>query len=172
MRAVDLRNRGKYLVLDILMVSGFLIVTTLLLRIIHGEFGVEFAYSSLVGILGGVIGLVIAVVITPFTSEERTQWSNLTSAIIGAVAGYGISILDDSISYVFKNANLLQNPILGIRTALFLSYGAFAMLYGFSYRRYYVTLDLDIDGKGKQRNSTKSLNPAKTNDKKVEASQN
>jgi hypothetical protein len=127
------------------MVSGFIVLTTLLLRTIHGEFGVEFAYSALIGVLGSIFGLVIAVVTTPFTSEERTQWSNLTSAIVGAVAGYGISILDDSVNYVFKDANLLQNPVLGVRTALFLSCGAFALLYGFSYRRYYVRLDLDID---------------------------
>lgn len=145
MRAIRLRNRGKYFVLDVFMVLGFAVVTTLLLRMIHGEFGVEFAYSALVGILGAVCGLVVAVVTTPFTIEERTQWSSLTSAIIGAVAGYGVSTLDDSITYVFKNANLLQNPILGVRTALFLSCGAFAMLYGFSYRHYYVRMDIDMD---------------------------
>jgi hypothetical protein len=87
MKASRLRNRGKYLALDVFMVSGFLVVTTLLLRLIHGEFGVEFAYSALVGVLGAVLGLFVAVVITPFNKEERTQWTNLTSAIAGAVAG-------------------------------------------------------------------------------------
>jgi hypothetical protein len=128
------------------MVVGFFAVTTLLLRMIHGDFDVEFAYSALIGVLGAVIGIVVAVIITPFTKEERTQWSNLTSAIVGAVAGYGISVLNDSINYIFKDANLLQSPILGARTALFLSCFAFAMVYGFTYRRYYVTLDLDMEG--------------------------
>jgi len=144
-RAKGLRHRGKYLVLDVLTLTGFFVVTVTILWMIHEGFSRQFAYSALVGVLGLVMGAVVAVVITPFTIEERAQWSNMTSAIVGVAAGYGISIVDDSISYLFKDARVFTDALLGVRVATFLVCFFLTLVYGFSYRRYYVTLDLFMD---------------------------
>ena len=145
MRPVRMRNRGKYLFLDLVIVSGFLVVMTALLWMIHRQFDERFAQSALVGILGLVLGSVIAVILTPFTAEESAKWSNLTSAILGAIAGYGIGFINDSVGYVFKDARLLKDPLLGARTAIFLCCTFFSLVYGFSYRRYYVSADLILE---------------------------
>jgi hypothetical protein len=144
-RSQKLRNRGKYLALDIAIVTGFFATVIFLLHLIHGGFGKDFAYSALLGILGMVLGLVIALVITPFTAEEGRRWTNLTSALAGAAAGYGAGTLDDSISYVFRDAHFLKDPILGTRVAIFVVCVLFGLIYGFSYRRYYVGQDLELD---------------------------
>jgi putative flippase GtrA len=130
--------------MDLFMVSGFLVVMTALLWMIHRQFDEHFAQSALVGILGLVLGTVLAVILTPFTAEESKKWSNLTSAIVGALAGYGLGFINDSVGYVFKDARLLKDPLLGARTAIFLSCTLFSLVYGFSYRRYYVSADLTL----------------------------
>lgn len=140
-----LRNRRIYLAFDLTTVVGFLATIVLLLRLIHGSFGTAFAFSALAGAAGGVLGMVIAVVITPFTLEEGKRWTHLGSAFAGAVAGYGIGILDDSIAYIFKDARLLTDQMLGLRVGVFVSCALFALVYGFTYRRYYVTLDLEFE---------------------------
>jgi hypothetical protein len=144
-RPVRLRNRGKYFVVDLVVISAFLVAMTALLWMIHHQFDEHFAQSALVGILGLVLGIVIAVILTPFTAEENKQWSNLTSAVVGAIAGYGIGIINDSVGYVFKGAHLLTDPLLGVRTAVFLCCTLFSLVYGFSYRRYYVSADLTLE---------------------------
>jgi hypothetical protein len=134
-------------------ISGFFALATTLLRMIHGSFDAAFASSALVGILGLALGAVVSVVMTPYSAEESTQWSNLSSAILGAVAGYGIKVLDDSVSYLFQKAHLFEDGIIGARVAIFLASFLFALVYGFSYRRYYVGLDLTLGHHSKNLDS-------------------
>jgi len=138
------RNRGKYLALDIAIVMGFFATVVSVLRLIHGSFEKDFAFSALLGVAGLVLGVVVAVVITPFTVEEGKRWTNLTSALAGVAAGYGVKTLDDSISYIFKDAHFLKDPAMGTRVAIFVVCTLFGLIYGFSYRRYYVGPDLGI----------------------------
>jgi drug/metabolite transporter (DMT)-like permease len=142
MERFQLQHRGKYIAFDFMAVPGFLAVTILLLRIVHGDFGRDFAISGLLGLLGGVLGAFTSLVITPFSAEERSQWSNVRSVLTGVVAGYGLSVLKDSVNYLFKDGHAFTDASIGIRAIVFLSYFAFAMIYGFSYRRYYVGIDL------------------------------
>ena len=101
-RARQLKHRGWYLVFDLTMVAGFFATTLVLLRLYHGAFGKDFACSTLVGITGCVVGAVIAVVITPLTTEERREWTTLTGALAGVIAGYGIKVVDELVAYLVK----------------------------------------------------------------------
>jgi hypothetical protein len=69
-----LQHRAVYLAFDLFTVAGFLSVNIVLLRIIHGSFNAEFAYSALIALTGLVLGAVAALIITPYSVEERTQW--------------------------------------------------------------------------------------------------
>lgn len=86
-------------------------------------------------------GTVIAVVITPLTAEERRGWTTLTSALVGVIAGYVIKVVDELVAYLVKAGHFLD-PILGLRFATFILCMLTSLAFGFSYRRYYVTLDL------------------------------
>ena len=119
MRPVRLRNRGKYLILDLIVTTGFPVVMTALLWMIHRKFDEHFAQSALVGILGLAVGIFIAIVLTPFTAEENTKWSNLTSAVVGAISKCSVGLWQLCWHYIFKDARLLKDPLLGARTAIF-----------------------------------------------------
>jgi hypothetical protein len=144
MERARLEHRGKYIAFDFVAAPGFLAVTIGLLRIVHGDFGREFAISGLVGVLGGVMGAFASLVITPFSAEERSQWSNVRSVLTGVVAGYGLSVMKDSINYMFKDGHAFTDASIGIRAIIFLSYFGVAMIYGFPYRRYYVGIDMRL----------------------------
>jgi len=146
-RARRLRHRGWYLAFDLALLTGFFGTTTTLLRLFHGAFGKDFAFSALVGLTGCAVGTVIAVVITPLTAEERRGWTTLTSALAGVIAGYGIKVADESIGYLVKTGSLLD-PLFGLRFATFVLCMLTSLAWGFSYRRYYVTLDLEFPSEG------------------------
>jgi hypothetical protein len=142
-RARRLKHRGWYLAFDLALLTGFFGTTATLLRLYHGTFGKDFAFSALVGLTGCAVGTVIAVVITPLTAEERRGWTTLTSALAGVIAGYGIKVADESIGYLVKTGNLLD-PLFGLRFATFVLCMLTSLACGFSYCRYYVTLDLEF----------------------------
>ena len=140
-----LRHRGWYLALDTLTISSFFAINIVLLRIIHGGFNIEFAFSALIAMVGFVIGAVVSLIFTPYTLEERRQWSNLSSVLAGALAGYGLKTVSDLVNHVLTNTKLLTSPVVGTRIAVFVVWLGFAIVYGFTYRRYYVRLDLTPD---------------------------
>jgi hypothetical protein len=168
-RAWRLKHRGWYLVFDLTMLAGFFATTMILLRLFHGAFGKDFACSALVGITGCAVGTVIAVVITPLTAEERRGWTTLTSALVGVIAGYGIKVVDELVAYLVKAGHFLD-PILGLRFATFILCMLTSLAFGFSYRRYYVTLDLEFvpgsitHGDGEAGASTSGRPPGRSPD--------
>lgn len=145
MKKIRLEKRGLYLIFDTATVTGFFVALIVIIRLIHKEFGVDFGYSAFVAISGAVSGIVISVVITPFTIEERKQWSNVRSAIVGGVAGYGLKFFDDAVTQVLKNEELIKTSNTWFRVGLFIVCGLFCMIYGYTYRMYYVSIDLNLE---------------------------
>jgi hypothetical protein len=130
------------LVLDVAVVVSFFAISIVLMRLIHGGFNTEFALTALVAVDGFVIGAFLSFVFTPYTMEERRQWSQLAAAIAGLIAGYSLKVLGDAISYLFSDARLFRDVMIGAGIAVFISWLGFGLIYGFVYRRYYIEFDL------------------------------
>ncbi|CUR59161.1 membrane hypothetical protein [metagenome] len=143
-----LRHRRWYVAFDAVVVTSFFTVNIVLLRIIHGDFDADFALSIFVGIDALIIGSLVSFVFTPYSSVEGGEWSHLGSAIAGLFAGVSLTILSASFEYVFAGARLLHEPVIGTRVAVFVAWLGFGLIYGFTYRRYYVAVDWGRDELG------------------------
>ncbi len=141
-RRLVLRHRAWYLAFDLATISLFVGISVTLIRLLHGGFTSEFALTGLLAIAAFVTGSVTALIFTPYSQEERRQWSALAGAIAGLLAGYSVATVSDAVEYLFSDARILTDATVGARAAIFVSWFGFAIVYGFTYRRYYVGLDL------------------------------
>lgn len=131
-------SKNRQLLFDIGVVTSYLALSVWLISIIHGFGTTEFAYTMLTGLSGITTGWLVGLLAAPFSEKEQNRFSQLKTTIISFISGYLISKVEPLIKYVTTDINIIKEPTIGIRILIYFTSGAFAFIYMYSYRKYYL----------------------------------
>lgn len=155
-----MKNIKYQLLFDTIVIASFFLVMTWVLRLIHGWGTKEFAYSALSGIAGLSIGNVIGVYLSPFSKDEKEEFTKFQASVVSFIGGFLASKIDPIVNYLVQDARIISNPTIAPRSAVFLICLLFSVIYVFAYRKYY----LGREGYGVLSAEKKASNNNEAND--------
>ncbi len=112
----SLRNYGGLLV-------GFVIfgIVIWLANRVHSELNDPgFAQTVLIGVSGWAGGWLVGFLVAPNTSRELKNLSQATSTITAFVTGFILAKMEPSLTLIFDNGQLMNEPIYGVRVLIFI----------------------------------------------------
>ncbi len=112
----SLRNYGGLLV-------GFVIfgIVIWLANRVHSELNDPgFAQTVLIGVSGWAGGWLVGFLVAPNTSRELKNLSQATSTITAFVAGFILAKIEPSLTPIFDNGQLMNEPVYGVRVLIFI----------------------------------------------------
>ena len=86
-------------------------------------------------ILASCIGWLMGILLSPYDSREKSEFSEYSKAFAAFVSGYAVSKIDKVIESILTPAFVLQ-PVSGFRVIGFLSMFILGLLVTFIYRKY------------------------------------
>ncbi|PZO11100.1 MAG: hypothetical protein DCF25_20130 [Leptolyngbya foveolarum] len=119
------------------LLIGFLVFGLVLwiARTVHQELNDEgFAQTVLIGIGGWALGWLVGFLISPSTGQEIKKFSQAASTIGAFVSGFALAKLEPSLTPLFENGRLINEPIYGIRLLIFMICFAIAAINMYIYR--------------------------------------
>ena len=119
------------------LLVGFLVfgVVLWIARTVHQELeDVGFAQTVLIGVGGWALGWLVGFLISPSTSQEIKKFSQAASTIGAFVCGFALAKLEPSLTPLFENGRLINEPIYGIRLLIFMICFAIAAINMYVYR--------------------------------------
>lgn len=119
------------------LLVGFLVfgVVLWIARTVHQELeDVGFAQTVLIGVGGWALGWLVGFLISPSTSQEIKKFSQAASTICAFVSGFALAKLEPSLTPLFENGRLINEPIYGIRLLIFMICFAIAAINMYVYR--------------------------------------
>ena len=112
----SLRNYGGLMV-------GFVIfgIVIWLANRVHSELNDPgFAQTVLIGVSGWAGGWLVGFLVAPNTSRELKNLSQATSTITAFVAGFILAKIEPSLTPIFDNGQLMNEPVYGVRVLIFI----------------------------------------------------
>ncbi len=104
-------------------------------RTVHQELNDEgFAQTVLIGVGGWAVGWLVGFLISPSTGQEIKKFSQAASTIGAFVSGFALAKLEPSLTPLFENGRLINEPIYGIRLLIFMICFAIAAINMYIYR--------------------------------------
>jgi len=95
------------------------------------------AVSLLLGIVGLLIGWIVGVALTPYSPEEKYQFSTYTKAIGVFATGYVAAKIDRIFEYLASPDNIfVSNTQTGLRLLIFIASAFLALITVFTHRQY------------------------------------
>ncbi len=119
------------------LLIGFMVFGLVLwiARTVHQELKDEgFAQTVLIGTAGWATGWLVGFLVSPSTSQEIKKFSQAASTITAFVSGYALAKLEPSLTPLFENGRLINEPIYGIRLMIFMICFAIAAINMYVYR--------------------------------------
>ena len=119
------------------LLIGFVVfgVVLWIARTVHQELeDTGFAQTVLVGTAGWATGWLVGFLISPSTSQEIKKFSQAMSTITAFVAGFALAKLEPSLTPLFEDGRLINEPIYGIRLMIFMICFAIAAINMYVYR--------------------------------------
>ncbi len=119
------------------LILGFVVfgIVLWIARTIHQELDDPgFAQTVLVGAGGWAIGWLVGFLISPSTSQDIKKFSQASSTIGAFVGGYALAKLEPSLTPLFEDGRLINEPIYGIRLLIFMICFAIAAINMYVYR--------------------------------------
>ena len=119
------------------LLVGFLVfgVVLWIARTVHQELeDVGFAQTVLIGVGGWALGWLVGFLISPSTSQEVKKFSQAASTISAFACGFALAKLEPSLTPLFENGRLINEPIYGIRLLIFMICFAIAAINMYVYR--------------------------------------
>ena len=119
------------------LLIGFLVfgVVLWIARTVHQELeDPGFAQTVLVGAAGWATGWLVGFLISPSTSQEIKKFSQAMSTISAFITGFALAKLEPSLTPLFENGRLINEPIYGIRLMIFMICFAIAAINMYVYR--------------------------------------
>ena len=116
---------------------GFIVFGVVLwvARTVHQELDdAGFAQTILVGTAGWAAGWLVGFLVSPSTSQEIKKFSQAASTIAAFVLGYALAKLEPSLTPLFADGRLINEPIYGIRLMIFMICFAIAAINMYVYR--------------------------------------
>jgi uncharacterized membrane protein YeaQ/YmgE (transglycosylase-associated protein family) len=93
-----------------------------------------FAQTVLIGTAGWATGWLVGFLISPSTSQEIKKFSQATSTIGAFLTGFALAKLEPSLTPLFADGRLINQPIYGIRLMIFMICFAIAAINMYVYR--------------------------------------
>ena len=104
-------------------------------RTVHEELqDVGFAQTVLIAAGGWAAGWLVGFLVSPSTSHEIKKFSQATSTIAAFLAGFALAKLEPSLTPLFEDGRLINEPIYGIRLLIFMICFAIAAINMYVYR--------------------------------------
>ena len=119
------------------LLVGFVVFVVVLwiARTVHQELDDQgFAQTVLIGVGGWALGWLVGFLISPSTSREIKEFSQAASTISAFVFGFVLAKLEPSLTPLFENGRLINEPIYGIRLLIFMICFAIAAINMYVYR--------------------------------------
>lgn len=106
----------------------------------HQEYALSgYSLSVLVGLLGITAGWLVGILASPVNTDETKSFAKYASIVASFFSGYVLAQLEPSLREVFGSAEVLVNPIYGIRVSLFSINFLCALITVYVYRIYLET---------------------------------
>lgn len=145
----------KYKLLVATAISGLLSVTIVALCFIVAPNKQAGAVSLLLGIVGLLIGWMVGVALTPYSQEEKYQFSTYTKAIGVFASGYVAAKIDRIFEYLASPDNIfVSNTQTGLRLLIFIAAAFLALITVFTHRQY---LERDQFERGRKDHATGAM---------------
>ena len=119
------------------LLIGFVVfgVVLWIARTVHQELDdAGFAQTVLIGTAGWAAGWLVGFLVSPSTSQEIKRFSQAASTISAFLAGFALAKLEPSLTPLFANGRLINEPIYGIRLMIFMICFAIAAINMYVYR--------------------------------------
>lgn len=119
------------------LLVGFLVfgVVLWIARTVHQELEDNgFAQTVLIGVGGWALGWLVGFLLSPSTSQEIKKFSQATSTISAFICGFALAKLEPSLTPLFEDGRLINEPIYGIRLLIFMICFAIAAINMYVYR--------------------------------------
>ena len=119
------------------LLIGFVVfgVVLWIARTVHQELeDTGFAQTVLVGTAGWATGWRVGFLISPSTGQEIKKFAQAMSTITAFVAGFALAKLEPSLTPLFEDGRLINEPIYGIRLMIFMICFAIAAINMYVYR--------------------------------------
>ena len=119
------------------LLIGFFVfgVVLWIARTVHQELeDTGFAQTVLISVAGWATGWLVGFLISPSTSQEIKRFSQASSVITAFVLGFALAKLEPSLTPLFENGRLINEPIYGIRLLIFMICFAIAAINMYVYR--------------------------------------
>ena len=121
--------------------AGFLIgfvvfgIVLWIARTVHQELNdAGFAQTVLIGTAGWAIGWLVGFLIAPTTSQEIKKFSQAMSTISAFAFGFLFAKMEPSLTPLFEDGKLINEPIYGIRLMIFMICFAISAMNMYVYR--------------------------------------
>lgn len=102
---------------------------------VHQELNDQgFAQTVLIGIGGWALGWLVGFLTSSSTNQEIKKFSRATSTIGAFISGFALAKLEPSLTPLFENGRLINEPIYGIRLLIFMICFAIAAINMYIYR--------------------------------------
>ncbi|MEL6778905.1 MAG: hypothetical protein AAFO06_16775 [Cyanobacteria bacterium J06597_16] len=119
------------------LLIGFIVfgIVLWIARTVHQELGdVGFAQTVLIGTAGWALGWLVGFLVSPSTSQDIKKFSQAASTISSFLLGFALAKLEPSLTPLFANGKLINEPIYGIRLMIFMICFAIAAINMYVYR--------------------------------------
>lgn len=127
----------KYKLLVATAISFLLSLTIVALCFLVAPTWQAGAVSLLLGIVGLLIGWIVGVALTPYSQEEKYQFSTYTKAIGVFASGYVAAKIDRIFEYLTSPDNIfVSNTQTGLRLLIFIAAAFLALVTVFTHRQY------------------------------------
>ncbi len=93
-----------------------------------------FAQTVLIGTAGWAMGWLVGFLIAPSTGQEIKKFSQSASTIGAFLLGFALAKLEPSLTPLFADGRLINQPIYGIRLMIFMICFAIAAINMYIYR--------------------------------------
>lgn len=129
--------RRKYKLLVATAISALLSIGIIALCFIVAPNRQSGAMALLIGIVGMLIGWMIAVALTPYSKEEKYQFSVYSKAIGVFASGYLVAKIDKVFEYLLDPNNIFASGSEnGFRMLIFIASGFLSLVTVFTHRQY------------------------------------
>ena len=119
------------------LLIGFVVfgVVLWIARTVHQELNDQgFAQTVLVGAAGWASGWLVGFLVSPSTNQEIKKFSQAMSTISAFTFGFVLAKMEPSLTPLFEDGRLINEPIYGIRLMIFMICFAIAAINMYVYR--------------------------------------
>jgi uncharacterized membrane protein YeaQ/YmgE (transglycosylase-associated protein family) len=119
------------------LLIGFIVfgVVLWIAHTVHKELkDAGFAQTVLIGTAGWATGWLVGFLISPSTNQEIKKFSQAASTIGAFLMGFALAKLEPSLTPLFADGRLINEPIYGIRLMIFMICFAIASINMYVYR--------------------------------------